>query len=423
MPDNSDLAQFNPTNKLLMKSLLDRKLRRNNSFRAAIENLSNKTSVTTLTPLMRSSTRGNSNDFNSKMFHHTDAQPWNEFKVPQLPVCRDDIDLRKRKAAHSSNDSIYEFSRSCTKPKSISTLNIGSPASSSDLIHPSPSLTCLSEANLIAKTRHLSNLSLNELSSVIKTSLEKNKPPSVDNESESLNVLRLSAQIDSDLFPILISSFRLLALMLPPNSRRKLHFLLRFLNRLKNTKSAGKYLVKQRFGDDPEKVADAVESVLLKSFVNSIVSRNRLLSVDELERELNKQLALKLSQILVNNYSEVMKIPDDLVTAVKQKLESSKDSAPASTGVNNFTENINVKPARKALNILGLNDTITFPSNFHNGTTSNKQNSMAAANETVLSAASLNQTAISTSSSSSRNHTTSNTFSKLFNKKKKENII
>jgi len=86
----------------------------------------------------------------------------------------------------------------------------------------------------------------------------------------------------------------------------------------------------------------AIEKIIIKSFFKSIFPLRGPLNtraglrksseVTEGHFSLNlspfeeEQLAMKLVQILINNYPEIMRIPDDLITNVNYKFTSSKSS-------------------------------------------------------------------------------------------------
>lgn len=243
-------------------------------------------------------------------------------------------------------------------------------------------------SNNLNQSKQISNLSLNELSMFIRSSLNKNQKE-CESVTEAQNMrnkktqLSLSAEIESDLFYFIISAFRLLALMLPPSNKRKLHFLLRFLNKLKYSKQSAKYLLtdelspdylnqlkdlnyidasylttnsflmnnlnetqsnnslfyssatstdkppdtqsqnnkhkrRSNLNKDLEIKSNAIESIIIKSFVNSIVKVEK-------QDDLMEELGAKLAQILINNYSEIMRIPEDLISNVKQKINASQN--------------------------------------------------------------------------------------------------
>lgn len=153
--------------------------------------------------------------------------------------------------------------------------------------------------------------------------------------------MSLSAHIDSDQFFYIISAFRLLTLILPSKNRRKLHFLLRFLFKLKSMpNSAGNLLSETKSSagkssnGNSERLrtgtsksssnnSEPFELFLLKSFLGSIIAVHD--EDDEDTSELKTKLGLKLAQIFVNNYSEIMAIPQDLMASVKQRLSLARD--------------------------------------------------------------------------------------------------
>lgn len=430
---NSTSITTKPVNKLLTKSLSDKRLHRNNSFRAAIGNLAQRPKTIVegeATPkksmIIRSSTN-NSSDFNftrtnlnkteilfdpssndidfisypAKLRQLSVKDDFN-FKLPNpIENCskstnitksvsmsfKSDLDApnlrrqkwannnkmcslsnidesRKRKASFtsSSTESISSCSSSfrCSTQKQPTKLNRNESISQfkTTKILPSMSLTSLDNLNTslsmrnLNQTKQLSNLSLNELSTCIKTSLSKNQ---ISKQEKNKLHLSLSTPIDSDLFSHIIHAFRLLALMLPPGNKRKLHFLLRFLNKLKYNKHSAKYLLRNKItpldneesdsylnqlkdlnyidssllshntenlcekqkrkslSKDLELKSNAIESVIIKSFLKSIVKLESDLLISE-------QIGAKIVQILINNYSEVMRIPEDLISSVRQKI-------------------------------------------------------------------------------------------------------
>ena len=257
-----------------------------------------------------------------------------------------------------------------------------------------------SDENTSNQYKLLSTLSLNELSSFIRSNMRasynlndfnnaKESMKKVDNnnsenatskeeEEERKFKITLSTEIDSEIFYFIISAFRLCALMLPPTNKRKLHLLLRFLNKLKHNKHTAKYLLNQNenmFDDlnfidtsnitnqslnlsnnnsnpnnskllkmslnhDLENKSNAIESVIIKSFANSIVySDKNNDDPNDIDKDLKEQLVVKLVQILINNYTEIMRIPDDLISNIKHKINMIKLNAEpiASSTVNNST--------------------------------------------------------------------------------------
>ena len=81
-----------------------------------------------------------------------------------------------------------------------------------------------------------------------------------------------------------------------------------------------------------------IEAIIIKSFFKSILpvrkvtNRRRshgnmpITSSDHLSKAEEEQLSMKLVQILINNYPEIMRIPDELITNVNHKLTTSKSS-------------------------------------------------------------------------------------------------
>lgn len=164
-------------------------------------------------------------------------------------------------------------------------------------------------------------------------------------------LLSLSAHIDSDQFFYIISAFRLLTLILPSKNRRKLHFLLRFLFKLKSMpNSAGNLLSDLKSSTGKSSTVTSVNSerlrtgttksssnnnepfelFLLKSFLGSIIAIHD--EDEEDTSELKTKLGLKLAQIFVNNYSEIMAIPQDLMASVKQRLSLARDKWTGADG-------------------------------------------------------------------------------------------
>ncbi len=211
------------------------------------------------------------------------------------------------------------------------------------------SLCNLNSLNFNNMTR--SNLSLNELSSFIKYNLPKSghKDPigAINSNNEDLFSNALSLEIDSEVFHFVLNAFRLCSLMLPPNDKRKLHLLLRFLNKLKHNKFTAKYLLPSKFdanyddlrfidsslnepmkrsqlNSDLEFKSTAIESMIVKSFLKTIVcSENGEQQKKDIIRD---KLSIKLVQILIDNYTEIMRIPEDLKSNVIQKLNAEKKS-------------------------------------------------------------------------------------------------
>jgi hypothetical protein len=201
-----------------------------------------------------------------------------------------------------------------------------------------------------------SNLSLNELSSFIKFNLPKNfqiqkeflssvkskHDQENDMDQDQIFLNALSVEIDSEVFHFILNAFRLCSLMLPPNEKRKLHLLLRFLNKLKYNKYTAKYLLpstkfinnyedlhfidssinepmrRSQLNSDLEFKSAAIELIIIKSFLKTIVSIGY--KEQQTKDILIDKLAIKLVQILIDNYTEIMRIPEDLKSSVFQKL-------------------------------------------------------------------------------------------------------
>ncbi|CAF0977052.1 unnamed protein product [Brachionus calyciflorus] len=357
---------------------------------------------------------------------------------------------------HSTNEN-ETFKGDHTKiTPSISLSSFKKRSNQSKKLHASISLQVLTNINPMNNA--LSNKNIQEINSFIKKSLKNKKnqttlkdsnlnSQNLENPKDDNNIL-LSTEIESEIFCFLISSFRLLALMLPPSNKRKLHFLLRFLNKLKYSKHIDEYLLKSQYNlfevrdnnfgksDDFEFIdvsisnnsklehselklsnvdqkTNQVEQILISSFLKSIIlyddnTINRRLSSDNTKK--NIAYASKISQILINNYSEIMRIPEDLISNFKQKLKSSQnftkdrnfghpksnkelststdnlnklcDNIKPKTSFRNFMDNLEDKQylskgkykeygsnayqqnqkIKKALNILGLNDSISYAS-------------------------------------------------------------
>ena len=409
----------------MFKSVSDRKLLRNNSFRAAIgeiqiqpnsgDTASTKNSVT---PKKKCSlTRSATNDFRLNHISNDDFDFKMPKPIPSSPFSKsismnfstvessNHNETKKRKARLSSSSS-NSISSSTTLTEIISKpkpkinknnlTNVGDHKSrkqltseNSQILHkivPSMSMSNLNSKNLssnldliedftknstkkylanYSSLRNLnslnstgmirSNLSLNELSSFIKINLPKEKKKTAnkakknlhENSEALLNVL--SVEIDSEIFHFILNSFRLCALMLPPTDKRKLHLLLRFLNKLKHNKYTAKYLLPASFNNyedlkfidtshnsihetsnifkrshlnsELESKSVAIESMIIKAFLKTIIS------IDHEQEDENKQkLAVKLVQILIDNYTEIMRIPEDLKSNVSQKINAERKS-------------------------------------------------------------------------------------------------
>lgn len=116
---------------------------------------------------------------------------------------------------------------------------------------------------------------------------------------------------------------------------------------------------------DLETKSKAIEKIIIKSFFKSIIPARQTpkthqqhtpgeeLSFNlDLTRSEEEQLAMKLVQILINNYPEIMRIPDELISNVNHKLTASKSSgslhyiqnSSASNGIIKFF--IVIKPSK-----------------------------------------------------------------------------
>jgi hypothetical protein len=155
-----------------------------------------------------------------------------------------------------------------------------------------------------------------------------------------------SQSMESSQVYSMIGAFRLLTLILPPKNRRKLHFLLRFLYKLKNADHTARNLpsLKQQQQTNKQSVLSIqqqVELFILSSFVSSIVAieqKSSSNSNSNLSDDYQQKLALKLAQLFVDNYSEIMGIPQDFVLSVRQRLTSSLAVAP-STDTDDISSN------------------------------------------------------------------------------------
>lgn len=95
---------------------------------------------------------------------------------------------------------------------------------------------------------------------------------------------------------------RLVLLLLPPANRRKLHLLLRFLNKVKaNTEL--------QLADNP----DALQTLLIDTFYQAIIC-----SPDSSDMDIN--LAKHLVLYLIENHDIVMQVPSDLRSQVEDRL-------------------------------------------------------------------------------------------------------
>jgi hypothetical protein len=94
-----------------------------------------------------------------------------------------------------------------------------------------------------------------------------------------------------------------------------------------------------------ESKSSALEALIIKNFMSSIVAvvdneKTDASASPTTSQELTEQLAVKLVQILVNNYSDLMRIPEDLVSSVKSKelkLEA-REERKQLTAAANFAE-------------------------------------------------------------------------------------
>lgn len=89
---------------------------------------------------------------------------------------------------------------------------------------------------------------------------------------------------------------------------------------------------------DLDTKSKAIEKIIIKSFFKSIFpikkTMRRSLETNNINDSLNlgfskveeEQLAMKLVQILINNYPEIMRIPDELITNVNHKLSMTRSS-------------------------------------------------------------------------------------------------
>lgn len=127
---------------------------------------------------------------------------------------------------------------------------------------------------------------------------------------------------------------------------------------------------------DLDAKSKAIEAIIIKSFFRSIVPVRRLskssrrrssqpaLGQDMCQLDLSAQeeemLSMKMVQILINNYPEIMRIPDELIANVNHRLSSSKSSgnlqqlqsSAAFTGrFSKFHIDLKGRPHRKELTI------------------------------------------------------------------------
>ena len=264
---------------------------------------------------------------------------------------------------------------------------------------------------------------LNDLNLFIKNSLNRNVCSEIHsdtkNDPNTKSEIKFCSirDIDKELFDCLIASFRLIAVVLPPSNKRKLHFLLRFLNRLKANEYLGIYvsnlnktenicfdgIENSNFVDiscmnndnsnteNFKTKLEQIEFLLVTTFLKSIIS------FDD-SQPFEKILSAKIVKILINNYSDIMKIPNDLFMTFKTRLKNAstahrdkssmlinhestsfiQESKFDKKSFKNFVESnenklsqsrkMSMNPAqqgqkiKKALNILGLNDSISYPS-------------------------------------------------------------
>lgn len=224
---------------------------------------------------------------------------------------------------------------------------------------------------------------------------------------------------------------------------------------------------KQAAGSPSHCSSKEIEQKLIETFWSSIVR------LDD-DSALTRQLSKKLVQILIDNYEEIMKPPDDLAQSVKNKLDraaSREEAAKLEMKSNQahlaillediikdvnmsereksarlkqlkdaypsiFEENVRFK---KALNVLGLNETISATtstdltsssdckSNAESSDSSRKKVFLTNLTNSIKSrhlSSTLNHTVINSSSSSTNSHSKSTLgIQRLFVKKKKENLI
>ena len=301
---------------------------------------------------------------------HTPKLEPRKRKAHAAPLSSSTESLNSTAAANHSNVSIAARGSRFVDPaagwpnlmqlKSYSTVNIPRKLLSS-LSPPPPSALApalpqssasLSSLNHKAENYSLlSNFSLNELAHVIRQSLNKTtaktkttttNKETADNEFDLVRqqeiaseLLILQTEIDKELHSFITSIFRLLTFMLPPSCKRKLHFLLRFLNKLKSAKSTAKHLMHQhqRDAEAAQKCAayfqqcsrssnKCIEALIIKSFMHSIVFVEAEKSAESAQEAAaaDERLAMKLVQLLISNYSEIMHVPEDLVANVRLKL-------------------------------------------------------------------------------------------------------
>jgi hypothetical protein len=129
----------------------------------------------------------------------------------------------------------------------------------------------------------------------------------------------INKQLDSHCLSMFIKLFRLCSIMLPPSNKRRLHLLLRFLNKLKtNEQTTAAFLMRNCSTSSSPSNKLEIENFIIDSFYSTIVF------VDKTGHniEMNELIGKKLIRILINNYTDIMKVPEDLVSLVKNKLAS-----------------------------------------------------------------------------------------------------
>jgi hypothetical protein len=595
-------------NSRLSRNLITTKMHRNNSFRAAIgavgcSSFSEKENGTTVSnastnaslsnnitsrrktpgrrPVARSLTNS-SNDFNRlsfrARFEETTAAMLSSrnqinddflFKKPRPVGSTNQIGSDLTKSVSMNFDNKDEMNNFTTRKRkaqysfmpmstSSDSLCSASNAKPSEIARRQKALKSLStmsmqkEYNFKSSMNNLNQLTYNELSTIIKNNLLANKNIQKEEEEKivekqpEIPVINLETPIEIDLFSFITNIFQILCFMLPPENKRKLHFLLRFLNKMKFSRAAAKFLITDASTPDLfshlkdlnfidssinessldhqsinhlkrrstlkreiEVKSNAVESILVKNFTQSIVYFGDLNSCSS---NLDEKLGEKLLQILINNYTEIMRVPDDIVKAVRTKMldsgrENSKlngclssycskvslneyerqkmiDGSTTKLHLANLLDNIirdvnlsdeqklehlkRFKEAhpqifeensklRKAMNILGLNETIAAVNSASNATvfssedsrnsqilddnfeSTNRSTSSSSRKQQFLGnltnslkasknlSTTLNQTTVNfmnTTSSAAKNSIAQiGGLQKLFNKKKKENLI
>jgi hypothetical protein len=182
------------------------------------------------------------------------------------------------------------------------------------------------EVNQQHEQMRLSNLSLNALSSLI---MSNNLPIFTEINAGGHQSKRfkpnethqdlINKQLDSHCLSMFIKLFRLCSIMLPPSNKRRLHLLLRFLNKLKtNEQTTAAFLMRNCSTSSSPSNKLEIENFIIDSFYSTIVF------VDKTGHniEMNELIGKKLIRILINNYTDIMKVPEDLVSLVKNKLAS-----------------------------------------------------------------------------------------------------